>query len=119
MPIKEVASYLVHIKGQKPEQVAQALVKLAGLTGESSLLDALDIRRAIEGQRDIEGKLHFPATGRILSVPFEGQQYMLKFGIDRETSWISTHPGETPGVGPIRATAELVDKLAEREKITP
>lgn len=49
---------------------------------------------------------------RILSLPFEGKYYVLKYYIWEEKGMIACHSGETPGVEPIRITAQLIDSLA-------
>lgn len=106
MSVREEGFHYFSILDRSPSQMKMALVKFVTFAGDKQI--AHSVIQLLESEV-------LPISSRFVSLPFEGKRYFLKFGIDKDRSYITAHPGDTPGSGPIKAAAETLDGLAALE----
>jgi len=120
MTIKEVSSCSIHFTDHNPIAFAKA-IKACAINTDDGRMSILHKAVADDIDRLLRNQL-FPMSkkgeGRMLSLSFEGQSYMIKYAVGSDLMMINCHPGEMPGVEPLRLTAEYIDHLASMEDNT-
>lgn len=111
MPVEIQSKHVVRIDGKNPVDVARGLVKLVELTSGK---ESIEYNDAVDTYLNLAYGNSKTERGRISSLPFEGSQYTLQYTISEEQTHLLCHPGGTPGVDPIKNTADMLLRLTEQ-----